>query len=592
MQWLFERYWNAQRAALDAVREKATERVAELIAAEAAWRARLEREKGAVKANRGRAATAAKKKSHQKSKKSHRQNADDDDSSSSSDDDAVTAAGGLNPEDMKNLKARRKTAYNALVASVHDTDTMTVVNALSSLGGVVLSVGAGSTRGAEGGADDVDMTIEDWTAAAKRAVKRWPYLHEELLLMCVENALTLAANASASAAETDAAAAVAVASVDVFAANFDATLPEMREGAAEVIFGPGPVTGVGDLGVPSRQRALAWHLLRKTLATPDPTAATAAIGDALLNVVGAGRKFSAKAGAMLSGSAPKTKSGGGKKGDDATDATDDADDAANDAADEELREAARAAGVDAGGKKRRSKPPPITAGKWELCTDWTPCAWGEIPEHIKGKKWMRSELEEAAAAAAAAPEEKDVPEEERRRREEENARVVADLLWGAWPGDRGLGFKDYVGYGEAIPGVNYTLGGPFNDPSRRMIPGTEKEGYPSANEKITPDPGVIGPMELFTGVRPLKSEPKLGSGKTFTPRPGRGVGVGAGGGDAMRAAIAEGLRGGESLTFVDEDDSRDTDELDVDGGGGGGGGDGMEVDQMDARGGGDGDGDG
>jgi hypothetical protein len=34
----------------------------------------------------------------------------------------------------------------------------------------------------------------------------------------------------------------------------------------------------------------------------------------------------------------------------------------------------------------------------------------------------------------------------------------------------------------------------------------------------------------------------------------------------MRAAIAEGLRGGESLTFVDEDDSRDTDELDVDGG--------------------------
>ena len=90
MQWLFERYWNAQRAALDAVREKATERVAELIAAEAAWRARLEREKGAVKANRGRAATAAKKKSHQKSKKSHRQNADDDDSSSSSDDDAVT----------------------------------------------------------------------------------------------------------------------------------------------------------------------------------------------------------------------------------------------------------------------------------------------------------------------------------------------------------------------------------------------------------------------------------------------------------------------------------------------------------------------
>jgi hypothetical protein len=74
-------------------------------------------------------------------------------------------------------------------------------------------------------------------------------------------------------------------------------------------------------------------------------------------------------------------------------------------------------------------------------------------------------------------------------------------------------------------------------------------------------------MELFTGVRPLKSEPKLGSGKTFTPRPGRGVGVGAGGGDAMTEAIAEGLRGGESLTFVDEDDSRDTDELDVDGGG-------------------------
>ena len=157
------------------------------------------------------------------------------------------------------------------------------------------------------------------------------------------------------------------------------------------------------------------------------------------------------------------------------------------------------------------------------------------------------------------------------------------MLWGAWPGDRGLGFKDYVGYGEAIPGVNYALGGPFNDPSRRMIPGTEEEGYPSAREKITPDAGVIGPMELFTGIRPLKSEPKLGPGKTFTPRPGRGVGVGAGGGDAMTEAIAEGLRGGESLTFVDEDDSRDTDELDGDGDGGDGG---VEVDQMDAHGGG------
>ena len=53
LQWLFERYWNAQRQVLDAVRDGACEAVAELVTAECARREKAERELAKAVANRG-----------------------------------------------------------------------------------------------------------------------------------------------------------------------------------------------------------------------------------------------------------------------------------------------------------------------------------------------------------------------------------------------------------------------------------------------------------------------------------------------------------------------------------------------------------
>jgi hypothetical protein len=52
---------------------------------------------------------------------------------------------------------------------------------------------------------------------------------------------------------------------------------EQRSGTAEQMFGAGDVMGGvhGDAGPATRQKALAWHLLRKTLALVDPTPAQA-----------------------------------------------------------------------------------------------------------------------------------------------------------------------------------------------------------------------------------------------------------------------------------------------------------------------------
>jgi hypothetical protein len=65
--------------------------------------------------------------------------------------------------------------------------------------------------------------------------------------------------------EGAAAAAVAKAAVTTFAAGIEPG-PERRTGLAEVVLGPGEVTGEGDAGPAARQRALAWHLLRLVLA--------------------------------------------------------------------------------------------------------------------------------------------------------------------------------------------------------------------------------------------------------------------------------------------------------------------------------------
>ena len=62
--------------------------------------------------------------------------------------------------------------------------------------------------------------------------------------------------------------------------------PEQRCGTAEQFFGAGDVVGGvhGDAGPATRQKALAWHLLRKTLALVDPTPAQAGLGETLLAV--------------------------------------------------------------------------------------------------------------------------------------------------------------------------------------------------------------------------------------------------------------------------------------------------------------------
>ena len=611
LQWLFERYWQAQRNVLDAVRDGACECVAELVTAEAARREKAELVDAVAAANRGKGKTKRRRGTSSGAGRGGRgddddenEEADDDDDDDDDDNDAFVGvndardfdgdfdqsevpnadAGGRaaassspkatpKPKKRKDTPAtRRRDALNRLANVVHKDDTKTVVEALLVMGAAVARAEAKPPE-----PDEVERTtMEDWKATAVRLKKRWEYVHEDLVLRAVDRALEERPKEegglkSDAARDVDI---VAKAAVEVFAQHTLEMGPEKRPEWATVLFGPGNVGdggAIGDAGPKTRQKALTWHLLRRTMSLPDPTRGQTELGEALLAAVGGGRKFSARAGALLSGerlpsSDKKGKdkgrggrgNGGGKKGTD---------------------KEQPGGGGGGGGRKE-----PVRAGPWTLVEDWTPCALGDIPAHLRDVDPSSPDYRPMVFGSSSAPPrpnpadddddaidtkeeivaEYPLPDPSRPRDGSSHAAVrvqtddppmgsvtaVAELLWGAWPKPRPT-----VGFGEAVPGVDYSVGAPFVDPSRRMM--SMHEGQ--ADTPYVRDAGVIGREEISSGHKPLKNPPKDGSHLRpgFVRRPGRSVGVGRGGGEELERAIEDGMNFG----FVDLDDDEVTEEL-------------------------------
>ena len=181
---------------------------------------------------------------------------------------------------------------------------------------------------------------------------------------------------------------------------------------------------------------------------------------------------------------------------------------------------------------RQQRKEPIRAGKWTLVEDWTPCAFGDIPAHLRGVDPGSSDYRPMTFGSG--PAEKAPPPPE--KKDDENVeftdefvdppkdsdpdplagladttapddppmgsvKAIAELLWGSWPR------RPVVGFGEAVAGVNYSVGAPFVDPSRRMVT-THKD---QSDTPYVEDGGVLSHEEISTGHRPLKNPPKDGS---------------------------------------------------------------------------------
>ena len=279
------------------------------------------------------------------------------------------------PKKRKDTPAtRRRDALNRLANVVHKDDTKTVVEALLVMGAAVARAEAKPPE-----PDEVERTtMEDWKATAVRLKKRWEYVHEDLVLRAVDRALEERPKEDSgrhgNVAATRDVEMVAKAAVEVFAQHTLEMGPEKRPEWATVLFGPGNVGdggAVGDAGPKTRQKALTWHLLRRTMSLPDPTKGQTELGEALLAAVGGGRKFSARAGALLSGERlpssdkkGKDKGRGGRGNGGENKGTD--------------KEQPGGGGGGGGGRKE-----PVRAGPWTLVEDWTPCALGDIPAHLR-----------------------------------------------------------------------------------------------------------------------------------------------------------------------------------------------------------------
>ena len=226
LQWLFERYWAAQRAALDAARDAAVNAASALVDAEARRREKAENVSRRSVQNRGVAASLKKRRApsekapepsratkrrrakgeeRRRSRSRGRRGGGDESPSSSSSpsdaDDSDADAESDAPED--DAKSAKRDALNAMHAAVAREDTLACVDALVSVG-VRIAEGEesrpaedrdskpeDSKEGPESDPPDASIrpTMDDWGATATRLKKRWPFLHEELLLEATNRAL-------------------------------------------------------------------------------------------------------------------------------------------------------------------------------------------------------------------------------------------------------------------------------------------------------------------------------------------------------------------------------------------------------------------
>ena len=561
LQWLFERYWHAQANQLRELRRGAQRAAQDLVRAEAARRVKAERANAFRKAERGKGKAKTRARNggvHVEDEDSDED--DDDDSSGGEDDDAIREKQNDDVEgaDAASRDARR-TATNRLFAAASREDTETCAEAL-------ISVAVDVSRSPDGEPPGSSPTLADWRAVASRLLKRWPTLDEAMLLKAADAALEPGSPSTSRAAATDlgdARARAATAAATLFAetslSKTQKTQPPAKRKRASARDGfltqkksPDEEDGENKQsdGISARREKTHWYLTRRALAFANAavmTDARRAFVETLVRTApGAGRSFKAAAARLLSdgevaGSDPAEDAE--EKASAAKAETDRADDDAFLTA--ARRDAAKRRGATRSETQEEERKE--VSGVFEKVSDWTPCAVGDLPAHMKtrGDRFVGSRRVDARDALRLAAERADFLVTTRATTDpepEKNNRTKADLLWARWP--------RFVGFGAETtrekrkekeePRTNYAVGAPFADETRRALAGPGPDSLYALD--YVPDEAVAAAGEMASG--------RFLCGFATTDEI-----------DETPARVS--MRAAASLVFVDPDDDSDTEPMEV-----------------------------
>ena len=559
LQWLFERYWHAQANQLRELRRGAALAAEDLVAAEAARRVKAERNVSFRKAERGK----GKAKTRARNGGVHVEDESDEDSESDDDDDDDSSGGENEERRTKDEAGRtppsprraRRNATNRLFAAASREDTETCAVAL-------LSVAVGVCRPIDGeahGSNPANPTLGDWRAIAARLLKRWPTLDEALLLKAAEAALEPGSpsETAADADARDALARAATAATDLFTnkTSTNTTAPPPKKKRAR----ENENVEKEKSDVETRREKTHWYLTRCALAhATASTRMTDALRTFVENLVntapGAGRSFKAAA-ARLLGDGPIKKDSGKKvhleneNGQKETLASA-TDEGGGEADDDDAFFAAARRGL---AKKRRNAPSGredrggfasegarAASGVFAKVSDWTPCAVGDLPAHLRrdlGSRRVDAEDALRLAVARAALLDADAAKAGKR------TNGTADLLWARWPpATRATPSGGFAGFGlEPAPETDYAVGAPFADETRRALAGPGPDSRDARD--YVPDEAVAAAGEIASGrflCGSLQEAPR----------------------DAIDETPARvSARGAASLVFVDPDDDSDTEPM-------------------------------
>ena len=565
LQWLFERYWHAQANQLRELRRGAERAAQDLVRAEAARRVKAERANAFRKAERGKGKAKTRARNggvHVEDEDSDED--DDDDSSGGEDDDAIRELQNDNVEDSHDCASRdaRRTATNRLFAAASREDTETCAEAL-------ISVALDVSRSPDGEPPGSSPTLADWRAVASRLLKRWPTLDEAMLLKAADAALEPGSPSSEHlvAAATDlgdARARAATAAATLFAetslSKTQKTQPPAKRKRASARDGfltqkksPDEEDGENKQsdGISARREKTHWYLTRRALAFANAavmTDARRAFVETLVRTApGAGRSFKAAAARLLSdgevaGSDPAEDAE--EKASSPNAETDRADDDAFLAA--ARRDAAKRRGATRSETQKEERKE--VSGVFAKVSDWTPCAVGDLPAHMKtrGDRFVGSKRVDARDALRLAAERADFLVTTRslttEPEPEKNNRTKADLLWARWP--RFVGFGAETTRGEKkekeSPRTNYAVGAPFADETRRALAGPGPDSLYALD--YVPDEAVAAAGEMASG--------RFLCGFATTDEI-----------DETPARVS--MRAAASLVFVDPDDDSDTEPMEV-----------------------------
>ena len=353
----------------------------------------------------------------------------------------------------------------------------------------LLSVAVGVCRPIDGeahGSNPANPTLGDWRAIAARLLKQWPTLDEALLLKAAEAALEPGRRRDRRRLDArDALARAATAATDLFAnkTSTNTTAPPPKKKRAR----ENENVEKEKSDVETRREKTHWYLTRCALAhATASTRMTDALRTFVENLVntapGAGRSFKAAA-ARLLGDGPIKKDSGKKvhleneNGQKETLASA-TDEGGGEADDDDAFFAAARRGL---AKTRRNAPSGredrggfasegarAASGVFAKVSDWTPCAVGDLPAHLRrdlGSRRVDAEDALRLAVARAALLDADAAKAGKRKN------GTADLLWARWPPatraapSGGRGFRS-----RAAPETDYAVGAPFADETRRALP--------------------------------------------------------------------------------------------------------------------------